>query len=77
MNGIKISEKALNRARLYTKKPLPVQAQQINQTFWVESLEGDFQGKEGDYLMRGVRGELYVCDKGIFEETYVLYNPPV
>ena len=25
---------------------------------------------EGDYIIRGVRGEFYPCKKNIFEETY-------
>ena len=28
------------------------------------------QGKPGDYLMRGIEGELYICDGPIFEKTY-------
>ena len=48
----------------------PVQCQ-INEAFRVESLEGNYkQGKPGDYLMQGVEGELYICDKMIFEKTY-------
>lgn len=38
---------------------------------WVVStLEGDMKAHTGDYLIRGVRGELYPCKKEIFEETY-------
>lgn len=36
----------------------------------VKTLEGVLKGKAGDYLIEGVRGELYPCDKEIFEETY-------
>lgn len=53
------------------KKPITVQAMQINQPFQVESLEGNYaQGKAGDYLMTGVDGEHYICDEDIFERTY-------
>ena len=75
MNGIKADESYLKGARLYVKKPIPIQAIPINQTFWVESLEGNHQGKEGDYLVRGVIGELYICDKEIFERSYELLSP--
>lgn len=55
------------------KKPIIVHCLQMNEPFRVQSLEGDFkQGKPGDYLMRGVRGELYICDREIFEQTYTL-----
>jgi len=39
--------------------------------FRVNTLEGNYkQGKPGDYLMQGIDGELYICDKLIFEKTY-------
>lgn len=53
------------------KRPIVVHAVQVNEEFRVNSLEGDYaQGKAGDYLMRGIKGELYICDKEIFEQTY-------
>lgn len=52
------------------KKPIVVHAIQINEPFVVKTLEGDHQGKPGDYLMKGIKGELYPCDKDIFEKTY-------
>lgn len=39
--------------------------------FVVKTLEGDMSAGPGDYLIRGVKGELYPCRKDIFEETYV------
>jgi hypothetical protein len=52
------------------KKPIMIYCKRISQPFRVESLEGDMQGKAGDYLMKGVDGELYICDKKIFEKSY-------
>jgi len=53
------------------KKPIPVHAKQINEPFRVETLEGNYkQGKTGDYLMQGVKDELYICDQEIFEISY-------
>lgn len=53
------------------KRPVIVNAVQINEEFRVFSLEGDYvRGKPGDYLMKGIKGELYIYDKDIFEETY-------
>jgi hypothetical protein len=53
------------------KKPIIVHAKAMNEPFRVKSLEGDYkQGKVGDYLMRGIEGELYICDKHIFEASY-------
>ncbi len=78
MKGIKVDCTVMSGvARLWVKRPIPIQAMQITETFWVESLEGNHQGKEGDYLLRGIQGELYICDREIFEETYTLLNPPI
>lgn len=53
------------------KKPIPIAAVQMYEEFRVNTLEGDYkQGKSGDYLMCGVKGELYICDKEIFEMSY-------
>lgn len=56
------------------KKKVPVEAVQINEPFEVETMEGVMQGKAGDFLMKGVRGEYYVCDQSIFRETYENYG---
>jgi len=53
------------------KRPIVVHAKRIDEEFRVETLEGNYkQGKPGDYLMRGINGELYICDGSIFEKTY-------
>ena len=39
---------------------------------YVHALEGDIKmkNKVGDYLVKGISGEFYFCEKSIFEETY-------
>ena len=39
--------------------------------YYVNTLEGKRYFNNGDYLIKGVRGELYSCKPDIFEETYV------
>jgi hypothetical protein len=54
------------------KRPIIVHAKRMDEEFRVNTLEGNYkQGKAGDYLMRGIDGELYICDGSIFEKTYV------
>jgi hypothetical protein len=36
----------------------------------VWTLEGSMTGKIEDYIIKGVRGEFYFCDRDIFHETY-------
>ena len=53
------------------KRPIIIHCMQIDEPFRVNTLEGNYkQGKAGDYLMRGIDGELYICDRAIFEKTY-------
>jgi hypothetical protein len=52
------------------KRPVIVQAVQIHEPFFVDTMEGRMSGKPGDYLMMGVEGELYVCAQSVFEKTY-------
>jgi hypothetical protein len=36
----------------------------------IQTLEGQMFGREGDWIIRGVKGELYPCKPDIFEATY-------
>jgi len=54
----------------FRKKPVVIDAIQMEKEFVVDTMEGQMKGKAGDYLITGVRGEQYPCDKEIFEETY-------
>lgn len=58
------------------KRPVVVHATQLNfpEGFTVTTGEGKLRGKPGDYLMIGVKGEKYPCDREIFEETYVVLD---
>lgn len=59
------------------KKPIVVHARQMDDEFWVSTLEGYYaHGKPGDYLIRGAEGELYVKDRRIFETTYDWVTEP-
>ena len=56
------------------KRPIIVKAVQINEPFKVKSLEGEVEGKAGDYVIQGVEGENYICDQAIFNKTYDFVN---
>jgi hypothetical protein len=38
----------------------------------IPTLEGTMRASVGDYVIRGVQGELYPCKPDIFEQTYDL-----
>lgn len=56
------------------KKPIPVRCLEMKEPFEVETMEGVLQGKAGDFLMIGIKGEMYPCDRDIFFETYDLVS---
>lgn len=37
---------------------------------FIGTLEGEMQANPGDWIIRGVKGELYPCKPDIFEATY-------
>lgn len=41
-----------------------------NNELWVKTLEGDHHVSEGDYIIKGVKGEIYPCKPDIFVMTY-------
>lgn len=36
----------------------------------IKTLEGIMIAKAGDYIIRGINGEIYPCEADIFEKTY-------
>lgn len=38
--------------------------------YFIETLEGDMYVSPGDYVIRGIAGEIYPCKPDIFEKTY-------
>jgi len=59
-----------DKGKRYKKKPIVVSAVQIDKPFSVPTMEGVMSGKANDYLIRGIKGEFYPCDKEIFEASY-------
>lgn len=50
-----------------------------NQISWgiaVGTLEGDMVASPGDWIIRGVQGEFYLCRPDIFEATYEPVEAP-
>lgn len=40
----------------------------------IKTLEGDHRADIGDWIIKGVQGELYPCKPDIFEQTYEKAN---
>lgn len=45
-------------------------ALELNKMRWIGTLEGGHLVTPGDWIIKGVKGELYPCKPDIFEATY-------
>lgn len=41
----------------------------------IKTLEGVMHGDIGDYIIQGIKGEIYPCKPDIFEATYEAVEP--
>lgn len=55
----------------YRKRPLVLKARKMRRQFLVKTLEGIMTGKAGDWLVIGIKGELYPVADNIFKEIYI------
>lgn len=42
----------------------------VNETVKIKTLEGVMNAVQGDYIIKGVKGEIYPCKAEVFKETY-------
>jgi len=47
-----------------------ITADLISESAFIPTLEGTHEAKKGDYIIQGVKGELYPCKPDIFALTY-------
>lgn len=52
------------------RKTATTKAVRIDTAFVVDTLEGAFEGKAGDWLAEGIEGERWIIDNKIFRKTY-------
>lgn len=39
-------------------------------SIFINTLEGEMKAQDGDYIIKGIKGEFYPCKPDIFEQTY-------
>jgi hypothetical protein len=54
----------------YRKKPVVIDAFQTETELQIETLEGTMTASPGDFIIKGVKGEIYPCKPDIFWLTY-------
>ncbi len=42
----------------------------VQGNLYIKTLEGTMRANRGDYIIKGVKGEVYPCKPDIFHETY-------
>lgn len=55
----------------FLKVPVEIRAFRTDKELYIETLEGTMKANKGDWVIRGIKGELYPCKPDIFEEIYV------
>ncbi|KEH89135.1 sugar ABC transporter substrate-binding protein [Clostridium novyi A str. BKT29909] len=60
----------------FRKKPIIVEAYKTDKEVIIHTLEGDMKANVGDWIIKGVKGELYPCKPDIFEKTYESIETP-
>lgn len=54
----------------YVKIPVTIEAYQTDEEVEIETLEGVMKANKGDWIIKGVKGELYPCKPDVFDLTY-------
>lgn len=54
----------------FMKIPIEIEAYQTDEEVYIETLEGVMKADKGDWIIKGVKGELYPCKPDVFEMTY-------
>lgn len=52
------------------KKPVTIEYRNVTEREEIHTREGTIVAEPGDYIIRGVEGEVYPIDADIFEKTY-------
>lgn len=53
-----------------TGVPIQYDYQHMPNPCFIETLEGNMHISDGDWIIKGVKGEFYPCKPDIFEKTY-------
>jgi len=59
-----------NATKKFKKRPVVVEAYQVEQSVVINTLEGKMLASPGDWIVIGIQGEKYPVKPEIFEMTY-------
>ena len=70
MKPIKKLEELGLPIKKFRKRPIVISAVKIDKEVHIETREGTLKGYPGDFIIKGVEGEIYPCGEEIFYKTY-------
>ena len=54
----------------FRKRPVVIEATRVGAKVEIQTREGTLFAYPGDWLIRGIEGEIYPCGDSIFRQTY-------
>ena len=61
-----------DKFKKFRKLPVVIEAYQTNREISITTLEGTMIANPGDWIIKGIAGEIYPCKPDIFVRTYEL-----
>lgn len=75
--GLILDKKELPGVRVSSSSSHPERREVYNYTLRIDTLEGEtYKIDEGDWIIKGIKGEFYPCKPDIFEATYEKVEQP-
>lgn len=54
----------------FQKIPVVIEAYKTEEEIEIKTLEGVMKANKGDWIIKGIKGELYPCKPDVFKMTY-------
>jgi len=70
IDAVQLTDSAFDSAHPNPEHIAGVVYDPLNRCAYIDTLEGRMTANLGDWIIRGVKGELYPCKPDIFEKTY-------
>ena len=62
------------KAFTFMDKNYPIVSSRLGKYLEIKTIDGIMRARHGDYIVKGVFGEVYPVKSSIFENTYVRYK---
>lgn len=71
IEAVQITEDTFDAPHPNAEHVIGVEYDPVERCVYIDTLEGRMRGNVGDWIIRGVKGELYPCKADIFEASYM------